>query len=231
MERGKEEFIKTEGIILKSFPYQESDQILQLYTESLGRISVIVKGARSRKQQKTGLINPLTQLEVIVKIGRGDLYYCKDLSLINLFPRLRSKLSHLEASCKMAQSLYTIHMPGRPDPPVYHLLFRYLSAMETASSPLALTASFCLKLLKHEGSLHLQDTCLKCGEPLRDCILFQGAFYCLLHSPAQNQFAFSDYERTALQRLVDDRSLSSLQQIPIDLIFYQKILQIIHYWD
>jgi DNA repair protein RecO (recombination protein O) len=42
-------FINTDGIVLKSIKYEESDSIVVIFTRKLGKISVLAKGARRSK--------------------------------------------------------------------------------------------------------------------------------------------------------------------------------------
>jgi DNA repair protein RecO (recombination protein O) len=58
---------KTRGIVLKSFKYQDSSLICDVYTESFGLRSYIVSGVYSKKgKSKSAYFYPLSQLSLVV---------------------------------------------------------------------------------------------------------------------------------------------------------------------
>ena len=52
----QQERIVTAGLVLRDTVTKESDKILTVLTADLGRISVIAKGARSRRSKASSLI-------------------------------------------------------------------------------------------------------------------------------------------------------------------------------
>ena len=58
---------KTKGIVLKSFKYQDSGLICDIYTESFGLRSYIISGVYSKKgKSKSAYFYPLSQLALVV---------------------------------------------------------------------------------------------------------------------------------------------------------------------
>ena len=52
--------IECQGVVLAAMPYGESDKIIRLYTERAGKLSVLVKGAKSRRSATVALSEPFT---------------------------------------------------------------------------------------------------------------------------------------------------------------------------
>ena len=60
--------IQTPAIVLKSFPYGDTSIIARCFSKQQGKISLIIKGARSKKSQKGIHFQPLNYVELISNI-------------------------------------------------------------------------------------------------------------------------------------------------------------------
>ena len=60
------EIIKTEAVVLSKMDYRDSSNIALLFTEDLGKVSVIVKGARSDKSKYGRIVDPLNYLSIVI---------------------------------------------------------------------------------------------------------------------------------------------------------------------
>ncbi|MBT3502477.1 MAG: DNA repair protein RecO [Candidatus Marinimicrobia bacterium] len=88
--------IHTPVIVLKSFPYGDTSIIARCFSKDKGKISLIVKGARSKKSPKSAQFQPLSYIDVI--------YYNKpsrDLQVL-------SKVSFRESWSKIPDNLRSI---------------------------------------------------------------------------------------------------------------------------
>ena len=57
--------IDTPAIVLKSFSYGETSIITRCFTEKKGKISLIVRGARSKKSSKFSHFQPMSYIDII----------------------------------------------------------------------------------------------------------------------------------------------------------------------
>ena len=57
--------INTPAIVLKSFPYGDTSLIARCFSKDNGKISLIIKGARSKKSSKTSQFQPLSYIDII----------------------------------------------------------------------------------------------------------------------------------------------------------------------
>jgi DNA repair protein RecO (recombination protein O) len=64
------EIVKTEAIVLSKMNYGDSSSIASLLTEDLGKISVIVKGARSPKSKYGKIVDPI-ELFISCSLQKG----------------------------------------------------------------------------------------------------------------------------------------------------------------
>ena len=57
--------INTPAIVLKSFPYGETSLITRCFTKEKGKVSFIVRGARSKKSSKFSHFQPMSYIDII----------------------------------------------------------------------------------------------------------------------------------------------------------------------
>ncbi|MDJ0652337.1 MAG: DNA repair protein RecO [Simkaniaceae bacterium] len=155
---------KTEGIVLKAVPFEENDRILSLFSPDQGIVTLYVRGLSKKKPTLVNLTTPLCRAEFLFRKGRSNLYRFIDGTILDLHLPLRRSYRHLEYAGKMLQAILKSQMPGKNAKKLYHLLSSYLKKLSEASFPETLWASFVLKLLKHEGLLVFDETCLRCEE-------------------------------------------------------------------
>ena len=76
--------IETGGVIIKAQEYKENDKLLWIFTEKLGKITVIAKGA---KKNKSKLFSPFFSQEsrLISQRNGQKVFLFRALSLFGLF--------------------------------------------------------------------------------------------------------------------------------------------------
>lgn len=144
---------KVEGIAIKAIPFKENDRILTLYTPEQGVMSLYVRDLSKKKPTLTNLATPLCRGEYLFRKERSDLHKFLDGSIFDLHLSLRKSYHHLEVAGKILQTIHETQLPGKSSPALYALLASYLKKLSDAKFPETLSASFHLKLLKHEGLL------------------------------------------------------------------------------
>lgn len=217
-----------EGIVLRSLDFKDREKIITVFTANRGLISLIVKGITKKRSHLLTLTSPFTQADYHYLIGRSSLYSFKEATPLNTHHYLREKLSHIQAATTFASALLSSQMPGKPAPHLYALTLSYLKQLPQFDTPSSLTASFLLKLLKHDGHLSLKNGCTSCGEPPTH--LHVGEPFCRTHTPAYAHL-LSQTEWDTLQVLAEARSFAPLKEIQvspslhqmIELIFKEKI--------
>lgn len=142
---------RTEGVILQSLDFQDYHQILTVFTRDEGLVKLITK--RSYGKRQGTFTTPLTQAEFIYKAGNAEIFKCQEVSIIHQHLGLRQNLVTLEAACEILKAILLTQLLHATAPQLYALLVLYLTRMPLFEDPHAITASFRLKLLKHEGLL------------------------------------------------------------------------------
>lgn len=153
------EQIKTEGIVINAIPFRNYDCILTVFTPLEGLITLFFRGAyRSKKGNGSGVTTPLSVVDLVYAKGKGDLYTCVEIVVINHHLPLRSNLAILEGACDMIKAISKTQLPGKSSPELYQLLLIYLAKLPSVTFPQVLTCSFRLKILRYEGLFADSDT-------------------------------------------------------------------------
>ncbi|WP_336748532.1 DNA repair protein RecO [Pantoea vagans] len=154
------------AFVLHSRPFSETSLLLDLFSENEGRVRVLAKGARSRRSQLKGALQPFTPL-LVRWSGRGDVKTLRNAEAVSL----ALPLSGITLYC----GLYVNELVSRvlqPESPFQELFFDYLNCLQalalTHGKPEPALRRFELALLGHLGYgvdfLH----CAGSGEPVSD---------------------------------------------------------------
>lgn len=212
---------RTKGIILHSIDFQEHDRILSVFSRDDGIVSIIVNGA-NRPSKGKPLTAPLTYAEFVYTKTRGELLRCCEVTPLETHLKLRDSLVLLETACTLLQALAKSQMPGKASPLLFDLLHAYLHELPKVADPHVLAASFKLKLLRHDGFLHLEDRCTACGEAALPLYIAYGECFCSLHAPAYGR-KFDEEEVLIMKILLMSRRFEFLSTLELPLELKEKL--------
>lgn len=211
-----------EGIVIKAIPFKDHDRILTVFTSEQGLVKLLIKGAESPRQKLSSATSPLTLAEFVFYPGKGDISFCREVTPINHYLFLRENYSVLDASSEMLNSIYRSQWGEKNTHQLYALLLVYLKHIKEAVNPYTVSSSFLLKTMRHEGLLHLSDTCHVCLKALDSWHLFQGDTFCSQHSPPQAIQLTVD-EALMLTTLATSRSLKEILTANVEASLRGKI--------
>ena len=211
----------TEGVILHTLNFQDYDQILTVFSSDLGVEKFFVKGSY-RPSRKVNAPSLLTHCEFVYRQGRGSFLLCNEFSVLNHYLGVRKDFITLQAACDLLRLIQHSQLPGKPAPDLYKLLLKYLDGLSHMPNSGLLVASFHLKIMRHEGVLHLVDRCQKCCEPLSSLYFSYGECFCSAHSPI-GALHFLPEETNLLYRLAYCRTLKELSSLSFSPELEKKI--------
>lgn len=155
--------IVTPGLVLRETETKESDKILTVLTPELGRISVIAKGARSRRSKYTAACQLLAYDEMTLR-HKGEWYYLTEASTLALFDGVRQDIEKLALAMYFAELTETVCQDAMAAADMLPLLLNALYALGTLEKPKRLVkAAFAWRLLAEAGFAPLMDGCAVCG--------------------------------------------------------------------
>ena len=128
------EKIVTKGIVLRATATKEADYILNILTDSLGRIAVVARGARRKGSRITASCELLAFSELTL-YQRGGWYYLDEASTISLFAGLRQDIELLSLASYFAEMTEYVTAEEEPAPEVLSLLLNSLYALANLDRP------------------------------------------------------------------------------------------------
>jgi DNA repair protein RecO len=145
--------IHTSAIVLKSFPYGDTSLIARCFSKDQGKISLIIKGARTKKSSKTAYFEPLSHIDIIYhhKPNR-ELQMVSKVSFIDYWSNILSDLRAVTLSVAILELTDKTLSFEDPHPNLFSTLKNVLQAFnERLSDPNLLFWFYECALLSHLG--------------------------------------------------------------------------------
>ena len=145
--------IHTPAIVLKSFPYGDTSLIARCFSEDKGKISLIIKGARSKKSPKSAQFQPLSYVDVIYynKPNR-ELQVLSKVNFRESWPKILEDLRSVTLSMTILEMTEKTLLDEDPHPGLFKTLVDTLRAFnESKADPNILFWFYECALLTHLG--------------------------------------------------------------------------------
>lgn len=147
------------GVVLRTTKLGEADRIITIITSGHGKVRAVAKGARRTRSKLAGHVEPLRHVDLQLYRGRGELDIVTGAVTLDRWPALRSDLDRLGVAMTLAEAVdQSVHDRG-DDPVPYQMLTGALGRLDRAHSEMLLPA-FLLRLLTHEGTAPMLDSCV-----------------------------------------------------------------------
>jgi DNA repair protein RecO (recombination protein O) len=162
------------ALLLARVAYGEADLILTFFTDSLGRISALARGARRSTKRFAGSLEPMHTLHVEVdERPSGELFALREATIDRPRLGLVSSLESLEAAGRALSWLKKAAPVRTPEPLAWAVITRFLDDLERepARQPERLV-ELGMRLLDSFGWGLDLTRCVRCGKP---CPLGQAA--------------------------------------------------------
>ena len=160
--------IKTRGIILNSRPLGEIDRMVEIFSDGLGRIQGVAKGARSFKNRFGGTLEPFTYCRLnLFKKTNVTLYRIESADILESFQRLRSDLTLLLHSSCMIDILRKMIPFEDPSKTQFVLLYKSLERIVAGDPADKVLSYYQTRLLHISGVGPRLDSCLKCNRSIK----------------------------------------------------------------
>lgn len=172
--------VTTKAIVLREAAYKESDKILTLLTEELGKITVQARGCRKKGNGLSAACQMLVWSEMTLSEYRGR-WSVNEAAVELEFRTLRSDLDKLALGAYFADVLDSIIQEESPADDLLPLLLNSLYALDKLDRPHGqVKAAFELRTMSLAGFEPLLDGCAICGrEPEQPRLnLTQGILHC-----------------------------------------------------
>ncbi len=159
------EILKTEAVVLSKLNYGDTSLIISLFTKELGRISAILKGARSPKSKIGMKVDPLNYIEVVFYIkGTRDLQIISSADLIEHYSGIKEDLEKLKYAHSVIELVKNLTPEHEQNIRLFNGVVRILSLLESSSELPNLTFARFFLFFLHEIGYEVQlEKCVSCG--------------------------------------------------------------------
>lgn len=169
---------RTEGIVLKSFPYGEADLIVTYLTPDYGLIKAFAKSPRKIKSRFGSSLEPLTHARISLR-GREDaaLPRLTQSDIIRPYQALRESYGCFVRLSGMLELTVSFLPEGEPNRAAFNLLLGMMSMMERDCSDLCALV-YGIRLLGLAGYSPRLKGCARCGKRGRKFYVSHGSIIC-----------------------------------------------------
>lgn len=144
------EKIECQGVVLNALPYGESDRIIRIYTERMGKISVLVKGAKSRRSRYLALSEVFTF--GVFRISRGkSFYYLNGGKILQPNLALRERYDRLIFASAIVEVVDKSSFEGEGTAKIFSLIRKALDQMAKSERPMSIFMAFAVKYMAFMG--------------------------------------------------------------------------------
>lgn len=163
------EIIKTKAFILRKLNYSDSSLIAAFFTQELGKISAILKGARSTKSRlgtKTDVLN-FVEIVLYQKMSR-DLQVVSQMDLIAFYPKIKEDLEKYKYASAVLELTDKLTAEHEVNDRLFRGISRILELLDTSShDPPLLFIKFFIFILGEIGYALQFSKCSKCGKIIK----------------------------------------------------------------
>ena len=158
--------LKCNGVVIKTQDYRENDKLVWLYTDNLGKITMIAKGAKKSKSKFFANTIPLCYGEYLLFKGKS-LFVLQEGKINNSFQGLLDNLDKLTYSSFVCELIDIALVEGEKNIQVFKEFLTTLYLLNTDALDYELLIRyFELKLLKATGYGLNLDNCVCCGKKI-----------------------------------------------------------------
>ena len=153
------------GIVLRATPVRESDLLVTLYTDALGRVSAVARGARKSQRRFAGSLSLLVLARYqLGRRPRGDLWGLDSAEVVQEWTPLASDVvAHAHASY-VAELVAGLLPAEQPEPEALAIVVALWDSLAAGGPSQGALRTVELSLLELAGHLPAIDRCAACGD-------------------------------------------------------------------
>ncbi len=170
--------VRSEGIVLRTFPYGEADLLVTYLTPDMGVRKAFAKSPRKIKSRFGSSLEPFTHSRISL-MGREDapLPRLTQSDIVRSHQPLREDYPCFLLASGLAELTMSFLPEGEHAPGAFELLLQALSLMESQCSAVAALA-YKIRFLDLKGYLPRLDDCGRCGSESQNFYVSQGSVLC-----------------------------------------------------
>lgn len=165
---------KTKAVVLRKLDYGDTSVIAHFYTEEFGKVTAIIKGARSRKSKMGSIVDVMNLVEIVFyQKENREVQLITQADLIAHYPKIKQDLNRLKYSSAVHELVSSLIIENEKNTRLFKGILRIQELFEqNKEHPAVLFIKFFLFFIKEIGyELHFESKRLdmadvEAGEPV-----------------------------------------------------------------
>ena len=157
--------IESAALLVRSVAYGEADIIATFFTETDGKVSSIVRGARRSTKRFGGALEPIHELVVVLDDKGKELCVLKEARIGRIREGIVADLDAMDAAGRALRWVRHLCPARTPEPSAWASLRALLDVLDAGFPPLQHLAVFGFGLLADVGYGIDFERCVRCGKP------------------------------------------------------------------
>jgi DNA repair protein RecO (recombination protein O) len=167
----------TAAIVLRSWPFGESDKIVCFLTENHGKVTGIAKGAKRSRRRFVNSLEPFSSVTLRFQDRpHSNLAFIVAADLARSFKQLTASLEKIAFASYMVEITGGLTGEREENPSIYQHLRDALYYLDENDASLRFLTTFELELLRLAGYQPLLNQCKRCGKDRYDNLTDQWHF-------------------------------------------------------
>lgn len=163
--------IKTKGFVIKETVINDTDKIITMITEDVGKISVSVRGARKASSKCFYGTQVLTYGDFILFKARNS-YVLNGCDILTSFYSLANDLERFTYAAHLIEMASDMSSDHHTTSMILNLLLHALNALNKGRNTSLVSAAFTMKLMQITGYPPHFTSCVNCGTKEMEVIYF-----------------------------------------------------------
>ncbi len=127
------EIIKTEALVLRKIDYGDTSKIAQFYSRDFGKISAIIKGARSIKSKIGMMIDTMNLLQLVLyRKETREVQIVSQVDLIKHYPRIRDDYEKYKYASAIIELILNLTFENEHSKKIFDGTVRILSLLDAS---------------------------------------------------------------------------------------------------
>lgn len=222
---------ETDAIVLNCTEHGESDLIVTLFCQDVGRLSAIAKGAKRSKKRFTNKLELFSFLHITYQQkANRTLAFLVDAELHTSFLRIRQNLELYCIASVIREFLLNGVRENEPDEQIFRLSLWALHNLDQRQPPITVLSLFLIRFFDHIGYRPDLQSCARCSSMVstRNRYSFDttsGRILCSNCSPHAHQGWPLSHGTIKILRLAQDQPIERLHRLKMSgNILYETIL-------
>lgn len=162
------ELIKTEAIVLRKLDFGDSSRIVHFFTYDYGKISAIIKGARSPKSRTGAALDTFNYVQIVIyKKENRDIQLVREIDLLNHFTVVKDDLERMQYAQAIVELLSGLTAENEAHTRLFTGTVKALELLniQTADPKYTFTKYFIFFIKEIGYAIHYEN-CSVCGRIL-----------------------------------------------------------------